>query len=221
MFNDVSRRYDFLNHFLSAGIDRRWRKKAVRISRLRAGETFLDIACGTGDLSIEAAKKRPSRIVAVDFAEKMLRIFVEKKRNLSVSENIDPLQANAEQLPFAAETFDVAAVAFGVRNFGNLKAGLSEMYRVIKKDGRVVILEFSRPRVFPFRQIYLFYFKKILPMIGRLISGDREAYLYLPSSVMAFPDGESFENILHEINFRDVCSVPLTFGVATAYFGRK
>jgi demethylmenaquinone methyltransferase/2-methoxy-6-polyprenyl-1,4-benzoquinol methylase len=221
MFNDVSRRYDFLNHFLSAGIDRHWRKKAIRISRLRAGEIFLDIACGTGDLSIEAAKKRPSRIVAVDFAEKMLRIFVEKKRNLSVSESIDPLQADAEQLPFAAETFDVAAVAFGVRNFGNLKAGLSEMHRVIKKDGRVVILEFSRPRVFPFRQIYFFYFKKILPMIGRLISGDRGAYSYLPSSVMAFPDGESFENILHEINFRDVYSVPLTFGVATAYFGRK
>lgn len=221
MFNDVSRRYDFLNHFLSAGIDRHWRKKAIKISQLRAGDSFLDVACGTGDLSIEAAKKRPSRIVTVDFAEEMLRLFVEKKKSLNLNGSVDPVQANAEQLPFAAETFDVAAVAFGVRNFGDLKAGLDELQRVIKKDGRVVILEFSRPRAFPIKQMYFFYFKKILPMIGGLISGNRGAYSYLPDSVMAFPDGESFENILRKMNFRHVRSIPLTFGIATAYFGKK
>ncbi len=221
MFNDVSRRYDFLNHFLSAGTDRRWRKKAIGISQLHSGESFLDVACGTGDLSIEAAKKKPSRIVGVDFAEKMLRMFIEKKKRLNVNGIADPVQANAELLPFAAETFDVAGVAFGVRNFGDLETGLNELHRVIKKDGRVVILEFSRPRAFAIKQVYFFYFKNILPMIGRLVSGNQGAYSYLPNSVISFPDGESFENILREINFHDVRSIPLTFGIATAYFGRK
>lgn len=221
MFNDVSRRYDFLNHFLSAGIDRYWRKRAIGISRLRDGESFLDVACGTGDLSIEATKKNPSRIVGVDFAEKMLRIFVEKKKGLNIGGKVDPIQADVEKLPFAAETFDATAVAFGVRNFGNLKAGLSEMRRVLKKDGRVVVLEFSKPQLFPVKQIYFSYFKRILPLIGRLVSGNPAAYSYLPNSVLAFPDGESFENILREINFHDVCSISFTFGIATAYFGVK
>jgi demethylmenaquinone methyltransferase/2-methoxy-6-polyprenyl-1,4-benzoquinol methylase len=221
MFNDVSRRYDFLNHFLSGGIDRRWRKRALEILQLRAGESFLDVACGTGDLSIEAARKAPSRIVGVDFAEKMLRIFVEKKKKLDIDENIDTIQADAERLPFADETFDVAAVAFGVRNFGNLKAGLSELYRVIRKEGRVVVLEFSKPRGLGIRQVYLLYFTRFLPVIGRLISGDRGAYSYLPNSVMDFPDGGSFENILREANFHDVRMTAFTFGIATAYFGRK
>ncbi len=221
MFNDVSGRYDFLNHFLSAGIDRHWRKRTIGISRLRDGELFLDVACGTGDLSIEAAKKNPSRIVGVDFAEKMLRIFVKKKKGLEVGGGIDAIQGEAEKLPFADETFDATAVAFGVRNFGNLKAGLTEMRRVLKKGGRVVVLEFSKPQFFPVKQIYFFYFKRILPLIGRLVSGTPAAYSYLPKSVLVFPDGESFENILREIDFHDVRSVSLTFGIATAYFGVK
>jgi len=221
MFNDVSRRYDFLNHFLSGGVDRFWRRRAIEISRLHAGEVFLDVACGTGDLSIEAARRGPSRIVGVDFAEKMLRIFVEKKKRLGIDINIDAIQANAERLPFADETFDVAAVAFGVRNFGDLKAGLSELHRVIREEGRVVVLEFSKPRLPVVRQAYFFYFRRFLPVIGRLISGDRGAYSYLPNSVMAFPDGGSFENILLGANFREVRRTAFTFGIATAYFAVK
>ena len=219
MFNNVSHRYDFLNHLLSAGIDRHWRKRAIDVLQLRSGEFFLDVACGTGDLSIEAAKKNPARIASLDFAEGMLRIFVEKGKNLDIAGKLNPVQADAEKLPFADETFDAAAVAFGVRNFGRLKEGLIELRRVVKKGGRVVILEFSRPQLFLVRQIYFFYFKRILPSIGRLVSGDRAAYSYLPDSVIVFPDGESFENILREINFHEVRSFPLTFGVATAYFG--
>jgi demethylmenaquinone methyltransferase / 2-methoxy-6-polyprenyl-1,4-benzoquinol methylase len=221
MFNDVSRRYDFLNHFLSAGIDRYWRRQAIKISRLSTGELFLDVASGTGDLAIEAAKKNPARIVAVDFAEKMLRIFIEKMKGTPIEGKVDPIHANAERLPFGDDTFDTAAAAFGVRNFGDLRAGLREMHRVTKKGGRVVILEFSKPKIFPVRQIYFFYFERILPLIGRLISGDRAAYSYLPNSVASFPDGKSFESILREVDFRNVRSIPLTFGIATAYFGTK
>ena len=221
MFNNVSRRYDFLNHLLSAGIDRRWRKRAIEISRLLPGESFLDVACGTGDLASEAAKKKPSEVVALDFADKMLLRLVEKKKRFAIGDRIDPVEASAERLPFDDETFDVAGVAFGVRNFGNLVAGLSEIRRAVKDGGRVVILEFSKPHRFPVKQMYLFYFKRILPLIGRMVSGDRAAYSYLPDSVAAFPDGESFENILRETGFREVRSFPLTFGIATAYFGRR
>ena len=220
MFNDVSRRYDLLNHLLSAGVDHYWRRRAIRMSGLSEGEVFLDLACGTGDLSIEAEKSKPARIVAVDFAEKMLGVLVEKKAPCKNS-RVDAVQANAERLPFSDCTFDAAAVAFGVRNFGDLRAGLRELRRVIKKNGRVVVLEFSKPAAFPIRQIYFFYFKKILPFIGRLVSGDEAAYTYLPKSVAAFPDGEAFENILRESDFREVRSVSLTFGIATAYFGKK
>ena len=221
MFNDVSHHYDFLNHLLSIGIDRYWRKRAIKILELCPGELFLDVACGTGDLSIEAAKRNPSRMVATDFAEEMLHIFTDKKKGLSIAGKMDPVQANAERLPFVDSSFDAAAVAFGVRNFGNLESGLSELHRVIKKGGRVVILEFSKPSIFPIKQLYFFYFKRIVPLIGSLISGDRAAYSYLPNSVETFPDGKSFEDILLGINFYNVRSTPFTFGIATAYFGVK
>lgn len=221
MFNRVSGRYDFLNHVLSAGIDLHWRNRAVRISGLEEGEMFLDVACGTGDLSIAASKRKPRKIVAVDFAEQMLNRFREKEKSLGIDGAIVKVQANAEVLPFAEGSFDVAAVAFGVRNFGDLKAGLGEIYRVLKKNGRVVILEFSKPRHFPVKQIYFFYFTKILPFIGRKISGDRAAYSYLPASVRLFPDGKTFENVMRDTRFCNVRSVPLSFGIATAYFGVK
>lgn len=162
MFNRVSGRYDFLNHFLSAGIDLQWRNRAIEISRLDAGETFLDVACGTGDLSIAASRRKPRRIVAVDFAEAMLNKFRQKEISLGINSVVDAVQANAEVLPFADGSFDVAAAAFGVRNFGDLEAGLGELHRVLKKNGRIVILEFSRPRRFPVKQIYFFYFRKNL-----------------------------------------------------------
>ncbi len=221
MFNLISPRYDFLNHFLSAGIDRRWRKKAIKLSGLAAGSSFLDVACGTGDLSVEAAGRKPARIVGIDFAENMLDKFRSKKENLGLDGKIEIIQASAEELPFAEETFDVTAVAFGARNFGDLKRGLGEMRRVMKTGGRIVVLEFSKPARFPVKQLYFFYFKRILPSVGRMISGDRGAYTYLPESVSAFPDGEDFIEVMRSVNFRNVTSKALTFGIATAYYGVK
>jgi demethylmenaquinone methyltransferase / 2-methoxy-6-polyprenyl-1,4-benzoquinol methylase len=221
MFNGISGRYDFLNHFLSAGIDRSWRRHAIKMSQLGEGHSFLDIACGTGDLSLEAMRKNPVRVVGVDFAENMLRGFVVKRDNLRLDGKIEIVQASAEELPFPEDTFDVAGVAFGARNFGDLRQGLSEMRRVLKKNGRIVVLEFSRPRMFPIKQFYFFYFRKILPLVGRLISGDRGAYTYLPDSVSAFPDGSDFLDVMRSVDFREVKSTPFTFGIATAYLGIK
>ncbi len=221
MFNDISRHYDFLNHFLSAGIDNYWRKRTIEICKLSEGELFLDVACGTGDLSVEASKAKPAKIVAVDFAENMLSGFEVKKNELNLNGKVEMVQANAERLPFPENTFDAAAAAFGVRNFGSLKFGLSEMHRVLKKNGRLTVLEFSKPKRFPVKQIYFFYFKRILPVLGGLISKDPQAYVYLPNSVSSFPDGENFENILLSAKFHDVRSVPLTLGIVTVYFGAK
>ncbi len=221
MFNNISGHYDFLNHFLSAGIDRYWRKRTIEISKLEAGELFLDVACGTGDLSIEASKTKPAKIVAVDFAENMLRGFDVKKNKLNLNGKVEMVQANAERLPFSENTFDTAAAAFGVRNFGDLELGLTEIHRVLKNNGRIAVLEFSKPRHFPVKQIYSFYFERILPALGGLISKYPHAYSYLPNSVSSFPDGETFENIMLAVKFHDVRSVPLTFGIAAVYFGVK
>ncbi len=221
MFNGISRRYDFLNHFLSAGIDRRWRKRAIAISHLAEGNSFLDIACGTGDLSVEASRAKPARIVGVDFAENMLRGFAVKKKRLGLDGKVEMVQASAEELPFSDGTFDVTAVAFGARNFGDLRKGLMEMKRVLKTGGKIVVLEFSKPKRFPVKQIYFFYFRRVLPLLGRMISGDRGAYTYLPDSVSAFPDGAGFIEVMRELDFREVSSTPLTFGIATAYYGIK
>lgn len=161
MFNNISGRYDFLNHFLSLNIDRYWRRRAVEVSKLSAGESFLDVACGTGDLSIEASKIKPAKIIAVDFAENMLDGFRAKKNKFKLDGKVEMVQANAERLPFSENTFDAAAAAFGVRNFGDIKFGLGEIYRVLKKNGRIAVLEFSKPRHFPVKQIYFFYFERI------------------------------------------------------------
>lgn len=221
MFNNISRRYDFLNHFLSAGIDRRWRKKAIKLSGLADGNSFLDVACGTGDLSVEAVKANARRIVGIDFAENMLQGFRLKKTRLGLDGKVEIIQASAEELPFSDGTFDVTAVAFGARNFGDLRKGLSEMRRVLKTGGRIVVLEFSRPGKFPVRKLYSFYFRRILPLVGRIISGDHGAYMYLPESVSVFPDGEDFMEVLRSLNFREVGSTELTFGIATAYYAVK
>ncbi len=221
MFNDISHRYDFLNHFLSAGIDRRWRKRAIRLSRLVQGNSFLDVACGTGDLSVEAAKANPDKIVGIDFAENMLHGFRLKTTRLGLDGKIEIIQASAESLPFPDNTFDVTAVAFGARNFGDLSKGLSEMRRVLKTGGRIVVLEFSKPRAFPVKQLYFFYFRRILPLIGSLVSGDHGAYLYLPNSVSGFPDGSDFMEVMRGVEFREVSASALTFGIATAYCGVK
>ena len=221
MFDSIAPKYDFLNHFLSLGIDRRWRKKAINKLRPYSPKKILDIATGTGDLAIAALKLNPDEIVGIDISEKMLEEGKLKIRKKGLESKIKLQSGDSEAIPFPDEVFDGLTVAFGVRNFENLKLGLSEMFRVLKPGGACVILEFSRPVSFPFKQIYTFYFFKILPFIGRLVSKDSYAYTYLPDSVDAFPDGEKFLGILETIGFSNLSLIRLSFGIATIYSGVK
>ena len=212
----------FRSHFMSFGIDRTWRRKAIRI----IGEThlnprILDVATGTGDLAITAMKLDPVHITGIDISDKMLEIGKEKIIKLGLSATIDLLPGDSENISFDSNMFDVAMVAFGVRNFSDPLKGLSEMRRVIREGGLIMVLEFSKPSAFPFRQIYGFYFLRILPLIGRLFSKNRKAYRYLPESVMQFPDNESFLDLLREAGFTGVKQKKLTFGVASIYTGFK
>lgn len=221
MFNSISGNYDFLNHFLSLGIDILWRKKAIRLLKKDNPKMILDIATGTGDFAIEALKLNPDKVIGVDISEGMLKVGREKLQRKNLDNKIDLLMGDSEKLLFDDNKFDAVIVSFGVRNFENLEKGLADMYRVLKPGGKTVILEFSRPSKFPFKHIYNFYFKAILPKIGRLISKDRAAYTYLPESVQAFPDGRSFENILEKVGFKNTQCKPLTFGVSSIYIGEK
>jgi len=221
MFDSIAPKYDFLNHFLSLGIDRIWRKKAINKLRPYSPKKILDVATGTGDLAIAALKLNPDEIVGIDISEKMLEKGRLKIRNKALEDKIKLQSGDSEAIPFPDEVFDGLTVAFGVRNFENLRLGLSEMYRVLKPGGACVILESSRPVSFPFKQIYTFYFFKILPFIGKLVSKDSYAYTYLPDSVDAFPDGEKFLGILEDIGFSNLSLKLLSFGIATIYFGVK
>jgi len=221
LFNAIARRYDLLNHLLSGGVDHYWRRKAVAELRALRPSRILDIATGTGDLAIAAASLDGAEIVGVDIAEEMLargRMKLQKKR---MGGRIHLQSGDAEELPFPAQWFDAATVAFGVRNFENLERGLREMHRVVRPGGMVVILEFSRPGRFPFKQIYFFYFLKVLPLIGGRISHNREAYTYLPASVLLFPEGDEFMALLKASGFEAVTQKRMTFGIATLYTGRR
>lgn len=221
MFNNISHRYDFLNHFLSLGIDILWRKKAVRLMKPDAPKQILDVATGTGDFALEALKLNPDRIVGVDISSGMLEMGKIKMKKKGVDHIIDMQMGDSEKLLFDDNTFDATIVAFGVRNFENLKKGLKDMHRVVRPGGKTVIIEFSRPKHFPMKQLYNFYFKSILPIIGRLVSKDSSAYTYLPESVDAFPDGQQFLNILEEVGYKNTKCVPLTFGISSIYIGQK
>lgn len=221
MFNNISRRYDFLNHFLSLGIDILWRKKAIRLLKPDQPKQILDIATGTGDFALEALALKPDRIVGVDISSGMLEMGKQKMKRKGVDHIIDMQMGDSEKLLFEDNTFDAAIVAFGVRNFENLEKGLKDMYRVLKPGGKTVIIEFSRPRRFPMKQLYNFYFKSILPIIGKLISKDQSAYTYLPESVDAFPDGQNFLDILSEVGYKQTQCRPLTFGISSIYIGQK
>jgi demethylmenaquinone methyltransferase/2-methoxy-6-polyprenyl-1,4-benzoquinol methylase len=222
MFDSIAWRYDFLNHFLSFSIDKIWRRRAIRIiAKHKKNPVILDVATGTGDLAIAAMKVDPQSITGVDISDKMLeigRIKVEKK---GLSGKIQLLKGDSEKLTFNDRSFDVAMAAFGVRNFADPLLGISEMRRVLKDDGLVMILEFSKPTAFPFRNVYNFYFKNILPLFGRLFSKDKSAYTYLPESVMKFPDNEKFLSLLREAGFRECNQIKLTGGVASIYTGIK
>lgn len=222
MFDSIAWRYDFLNHFLSFGTDRTWRKKAIRIigRNLKPGR-ILDVATGTGDLAISSLRLNPVKVTGIDISENMLSIGQEKIRRAGLAEQIELLRGDSENIPFEDSVFDVAMVAFGVRNFSNPLKGLKEMTRVIRSGGMVMVLEFSRPVAFPFRQIYSFYFLNILPFFGRMFSKDRKAYKYLPDSVMNFPDNEDFMKIMREAGIVNVGQKRLTGGIASIYTGIK
>ncbi|MBL56402.1 MAG: bifunctional demethylmenaquinone methyltransferase/2-methoxy-6-polyprenyl-1,4-benzoquinol methylase UbiE [Flavobacteriales bacterium] len=221
MFNSIAPKYDFLNHTLSLGIDILWRKKAVRILKKINPERVLDIACGTGDFAIEDLNSGADKVTGLDISEGMVQVGIEKVKNKGLSKKVDLQVGDSENIPFEDNTFNGVTVGFGVRNFENLEKGLSEMHRVLTPGGQLIVLEFSKPKKFPIKQLYFFYFKYILPKIGRLISKDKTAYTYLPDSVHAFPDGEQFTNILDKIGFKSTKIVPCSFGIASIYIGTK
>lgn len=221
MFNSISGNYDFLNHFLSLGIDISWRKKAIKTLAHAKPQIVLDVATGTGDFAMEALTLSPAQVIGVDISEGMLTVGKEKMKARGVDHIIDLRYGDSENLPFEENKFDAVIVAFGVRNFENLERGLTEMHRVLKPGGQAVILEFSKPRAFPFKHLYNFYFKFVLPKIGRLISRDPAAYTYLPESVQAFPDGDNFVTLLKRIGFNQTTCKPLTFGISSLYTGTK
>ncbi|AYB31743.1 bifunctional demethylmenaquinone methyltransferase/2-methoxy-6-polyprenyl-1,4-benzoquinol methylase UbiE [Chryseolinea soli] len=221
MFDNISHRYDFLNHFLSLGIDRGWRKKAINLLRPLKPRQLLDVATGTGDFALQALSLNPEKITGVDISDGMLQVGRKKIQDRNVADKIVLQLADSENLPFEENKFDAVTVGFGVRNFEHLERGLEEIYRVLKPGGVAVILEFSRPRKFPFKQGYNFYFKFILPKIGRIVSSDKTAYTYLPESVEAFPDGEDFLRILRHVGFKQTQCKSLTFGISSIYTGTK
>jgi len=221
MFNNISPSYDFLNHFLSLGIDVWWRKKAIAFLKNENPKSILDIATGTGDLAIEALSLNPVKITGVDISEGMLEIGRQKIKKKNLDKIIELQLGDSERLLFEDNTFDAVTVAFGVRNFENLEKGLSDIFRVLKPGGTFVVLEFSKPVTFPVKQLYNFYFNSILPFFGKLISKDNSAYTYLPESVKSFPDGENFTRLLKKTGFNNTKMKPLTFGIATIYVGKK
>jgi len=221
MFDNISPRYDFLNHFLSLGIDIRWRRKAIRMLKGYQPKQILDIATGTGDFAIEALKLNPDKIIGVDISNGMLERGHRKLKRLSLKQKIELIYGDSENLPFKDNKFDAIIVAFGVRNFQDLSQGLTEMLRVLNPGGVAVILEFSKPDKFPFKQVYEFYFKNILPFIGKKISKDHAAYTYLPESVQAFPEGHGFLTLLEKVGFIKTRCVPLTFGISSIYLAEK
>jgi len=221
MFNDISPKYDFLNHFLSFGIDRLWRKKLVKLLRQSKPSEILDVATGTGDLAMAVAKINPRKIIGIDISEQMLDVGRAKLIKANSGNLISFQQADAEQIPFPDNSFDAITVAFGVRNFENLELGISEMRRVLRPGGWMYILEFSHPQVFPMKQLFYLYSRFFIPSMGRLISGNKRAYSYLPESVAAFPSGKKFVEIIEKQGLFKVSFIPLTMGIASIYSGQK
>lgn len=221
MFDNIAHRYDFLNHFFSLGIDKLWRKRLVRELKRESPEKVLDLATGTGDLALEVFRRTGAQVIGGDISEKMLEKGREKFRQKGVSEDSVQLRyADSEDLEFADESFDAVVVAFGVRNYEDLERGLKESLRVLKKGGVLSILEFTQPRG-PIRPFFRFYFRFIMPTLGRLFSGDAKAYTYLPESVQAFPEREQLTAILERVGFEEASYRALTMGIASLYKARK
>ncbi|PKP40090.1 MAG: bifunctional demethylmenaquinone methyltransferase/2-methoxy-6-polyprenyl-1,4-benzoquinol methylase UbiE [Bacteroidetes bacterium HGW-Bacteroidetes-13] len=221
MFDNISTQYDGLNRVISFGIDRSWRKKVEKLVAAVNPKKIIDLATGTGDLAIQLSHSSDAEIVGLDISNGMLEVGRKKIAEKKLSERIRMVFGDSEKIPFSDNHFDAATVAFGVRNFENLEKGLSEILRVLKPGGVLVILETSVPTQTPFKQGYGFYTKNVLPVIGRIFSKDRSAYAYLSESANNFPYGETFNNILKKIGFINVRHYPQTFGVATIYHATK
>jgi len=219
MFNDIAHRYDFLNHFLSMGIDILWRKKVRKSLSPHKPKKILDVATGTGDLAIELSNLNPESIIGVDIAEEMLNIGIKKIKKKKLDHLISMEVGDSENLRFEDHTFDAVTVAFGVRNYENLNKGLKDMRRVLKPGGMVAILEFSKPKSFPFKNIYNLYFKVILPMFGKIFSSHNSAYTYLPESVQTFAEDEAFLKEMEKAGYKNCKQKRLTFGISTLYLG--
>ena len=221
MFNAIAGRYDLLNHLLSGGVDFYWRRRALAAVRRRGPARVLDLATGTGDFARAAGRLDPGRVVGVDVAVDMVRIARAKLGRAGGSRAPDLMVGDAEMLPFRDRSFDLVTVAFGARNFGSVGAGLAEAERVLRSEGEVIVLEFTEPTLPVFRQLYGFYFNRVLPIVGGLISGNREAYSYLPRSVGSFPQGGEFLELMEAAGFTDTRATPLTLGICAVYQGRK
>ena len=224
MFDNIAKHYDFLNHFLSLGIDKVWRRKMIAELQDVQPQLILDVATGTGDVAINTIKQlniKGLHIIGLDISPEMLNIGKKKIVTEGMSGTIDMIVGDSENLPFENNKFDAITVAYGVRNFENLERGLSEMQRVLKPKGKLVVLEFSQPRVFPFRQLFNFYFKNILPLIGKMTSKDNRAYTYLYESVQAFPDGDNFLKVLDKTGFKNTACKSLTIGISSIYTAFK
>jgi len=222
MFDNIAPYYDFLNRLLSLRMDVLWRRSAIKMIKDRNAKQILDIATGTADLTVEISKQlKPDQIVGMDLSHEMLEVGRKKITNKGLDNLIRLDQGDSENLQYPDSSFDVATAAFGVRNFENLKAGLTEINRVLKKNGQIVVLEFSRPTIFPFKQLFNLYFKYILPLIGKVTSKDPKAYQYLYESVQAFPDGEDFLDVLKESGFNSNQCKKLSLGICSIYTGFK
>ena len=222
MFDNIAPTYDKLNHILSLSIDKMWRRRVVRKVRRMKPEKIMDLATGTGDLAIKMAKAMPkAKIMGVDLSEKMLAVAAEKVRRKGLDDHIALYQGDAEQLDVTDGVLDVVTVAFGVRNFGNLEQGLSEIMRSLRSGGHIVVLEFSTPRNFFVRKAYQFYSNHVMKPVGGMVSKDRKAYDYLPDSIVEVPDRERFLEIMHRTGFVECRRFSQSFGIAQIYIGKK
>lgn len=221
MFDNIAPSYDFLNHALSMGIDIRWRRKAIRLLGAYKPEVVLDIATGTGDFAIEAMRLDPKRVIGLDVSAGMLEVGRKKVEKRQLSDKIEMVLGDSEDLPFEDDSIGAVTVGFGVRNFEHLEQGLSEILRVLKPGHAATILEPAVPSKFPMKQLFSLYFRGILPLLGRIVSGDKRAYTYLPESVKAFPNGPDFVAICEKVGFRKCTYQPLTLGICSLYLLEK
>ena len=222
MFNNIAPQYDFLNRFLSAGIDISWRKKALSLLKKDNPKKILDIATGTADVAILAANMlSPEKIIGIDISDGMLELGRQKIANLKLQHTIELLQGDSEAIQFNDDSFDAVTVSFGVRNFQHLEKGLNEIKRVLRKGGKIVILEFSRPSMPGIQQLYKLYMSVLAPGIGKLFSNNRGAYQYLNDSVQKFPEGKDFVYVLNTIGFHNTSFKRLSLGICSIYIGEK